>query len=117
MGHHMGTKRSPQMLVRALAQQVFVNLAQDRAEPVGIVIVERNAVGRFAPQPIGARSGHRADKQPLVPFNRGQGIDRSVRLCRQQGRTGIEGRNLANAMPVMRPQNRKWIIVLAGAKP
>jgi hypothetical protein len=37
MGHHMRAERVPEPVMRALADEVFVDLAQHRAETVGIV--------------------------------------------------------------------------------
>jgi hypothetical protein len=91
MPHHMGAKCRPQPPMRALADQVFVDLAQHRAEPIGIVMVERNAVGRLACQPIGAIAWHGAPKQARMPRHCGQPKGVAASPCGQGRRPWIKG--------------------------
>ena len=60
--HQMRAKRVPQSPMRAFAQQVFIDIRQNRAKAIGVFVIERFTITGFSNQTIGFYSGDLAVK-------------------------------------------------------
>ncbi len=107
--HHVRAENLPQTLMRALAQQVLVHLAHDRAVRVGVGEVPRAAVRAGGVQPV-LPLGHRTRKQAEMARHGRQRMGRTVDHGVQRGGIRGQGRHRpAVAVPV-RPENGERIV-------
>ncbi|OIQ72529.1 hypothetical protein GALL_458430 [mine drainage metagenome] len=110
---HMRAKRVPDAAVRALAQQVFIHLAQDGAKAVGIVEFPCR-LGILGPQRIGHFPGQHAPEQARAAVER---LQHHRALGGQRGQpvgAGHKGHQHLPPAAVVQPQHRKGVAVGAG---
>jgi hypothetical protein len=104
MADDMRTKRLPELAVCAFAQQVFVHLAQDRTEAVGILELPGGAMPLGA-QPVGGLARHRSGEKAR---DAGIGCGLGLGLAGQHPkpvRTRHEGGNLPALRALLQAQD------------
>jgi len=104
--------------MRAFADQVFVDIAQNRAEAIGVVMDPCRPFAVAGLQPVGAVPGQGAHERARHTRDRLQGCRLGpVLQGAELRRVGLEGADRAPGWPVMGAQHRERIVMGAVAHP